>query len=494
MLENLTSKLTGAVDTLKGRGRLEKSVLEDTLKIIRESLIDSDVNIEVVNNFVNSIAEKFDTLEKSTNPAQQLLQLINNELEQALGGSIERKLHYAKHGPTIIMLVGLQGAGKTTFAAKLALHLKNEGNTPLLVAADLQRANAVEQLKILGEQADIPVYAPDEGNQSRLGKFLGRSLTPLGVAKDGVAFAKEKLHNFVIVDTAGRLGVDQEMIKEASQIKSAISPSETLFVIDSLVGQDAVNIAKSFNDGVGLTGAVLTKLDSDTKGGVALSVASVLGKPILFASTGEKLDDLEAFVPERMASRILDLGDLDTLIEKAEKVLDEEKAEKFAGKLKSGKGMDYNDMLEQFEQIEKMGDLKSMMKMIPGMGKMSKQLDQFDPKEITKTKALIQSMTPYERSNPDSLNVSRKLRIANGSGREVSEINGLKDRFEAMNKMMKGKGLPKGMQLPPGVNPADFGIEQTPDGVGNPGAIRKKKKKKYGNPKKQALYEKGLID
>lgn len=492
MLDNIGSKLSATLDSLKGRPKLSKKQLEETLSTIRQSLIESDVNVQVVNTFIETISLKFDSIEKSTNPFSVLLELINKELSKALGSNVDRKMHFAKTGPTIIMLVGLQGAGKTTLAGKLALHLKKQGNTPMLVATDLQRANAVEQLKILGEQAGVEVFAPDEGNVSRLGKFLGKGLTPVQVAKDGVKKAVEKHHNFVIIDTAGRLGVDSEMLKEASSIKSAIAPNETLFVIDSMVGQTGVQTAKEFNDGVGISGVVLTKLDSDTKGGVALSITSALNKPILFSSTGEKLEDFEQFHPNRMASRILDLGDLETLVEKAEQVMDEQEADKLASKLKKGQGLNFNDMLTQFEQMEKMGDITSMLKMIPGMGKMSKQLSQIDPNEIKRTKAIIQSMTPKERENPKLLSASRKLRIANGSGLKVSEVNQLLEKTKSMNSLMSGKGL-KGMNLPQGIElPPELGSLGQSDNFNN--QQKKKKKKKYGNPKKQAMYEKGLID
>jgi len=397
------------------------------------------------------------------------VQIVNEELIRILGGQ-QRRLEFAKKPPTIIMLAGLQGAGKTTLAGKLAKWLAKDGHTPILVAADLQRPNAVTQLQVVGQQAGVPVYAPEPGNG------VGN---PVTVARDGVKFAQQKLHDVVIVDTAGRLGVDAEMMKQAADIRRAIDPDEVLFVIDAMIGQDAVATAKAFQDGVDFTGVVLTKLDGDARGGAALSVASMTGRPIMFASTGESLDDFEPFHPDRMASRILDLGDILTLIEQAQGAFDEDEARKLAEKFQTDT-FTLDDFLGQMQQLRNMGSIKKMMSMLPGAGAMKQQLDNFDEREIVRTEAIIQSMTKAERTTPKLLNGSRRLRIARGSGSSVTEVNQLVQRFEQAAKMMKtvARG---GMPNIPGMGPMP-GIG---GGRGKPQQA-KKKGSKSGNPAKRA--------
>ena len=385
----------------------------------------------------------------------------------------------AKKPPTVIMLAGLQGAGKTTLAAKLALWLKKQGNTPLLIASDLQRPNAVNQLQQVGNQVGVPVFAPEPGNG------VGN---PVKVASDGLKFAHDKLHNIVIVDTAGRLGVDQEMMQQAIDIRDAVTPDEILFVVDSMTGQDAVRTAQAFADGVGFDGVVLTKLDGDARGGAALSIVTQTGRPIMFASTGEKLEEFDLFHPDRMASRILGLGDIQTLAEQAKGAMDQETSDRLEKKFASGEDFTFDDFLDQLESMKKMGSMQKMMGLLPGMnaGAMKKQLEQFDDKELVRIQSIVQSMTPGERNNPKVLNGTRRARIAKGSGRQVSEVNKLVERFEGAQKMMKAvrsgnvPGLPKGMQLPPGMN-----LPAAP----KPQNMPPKKKSRSGNPAKRAQEE-----
>ena len=380
-----------------------------------------------------------------------------------------RRLEFAKNPPTVIMLAGLQGAGKTTLAGKLAKWLAAEGHTPLLVASDLQRPNAVTQLQVVGEQAGVAVYAPEPGNG------VG---DPVKVARDGVAEAKRRQFDTVIVDTAGRLGVDAELMKQASDIRKAVDPDEVLFVIDAMIGQDAVQTARAFQDGVDFTGVVLSKLDGDARGGAALSVASVTGRPIMFASTGEGLDDFEPFHPDRMASRILDLGDILTLIEQAQKTFDEDEARKTAEKFATDT-FTLEDFLSQMQQLKNMGNIKNMLGMLPGAKGMRQQLDNFDESEITRTEAIIQSMTLQERRMPKLLNGSRRVRIAKGSGTTVTDVNGLVNRFEQASKMMKTVakgGTPQipGMGPMPGaeVRRREAAAEEEGLAVGQPGQAR----------------------
>jgi signal recognition particle subunit SRP54 len=373
-------------------------------------------------------------------------------------------------------LAGLQGAGKTTLAAKLAKFYKDQGETPILVASDLQRPNAVNQLQVVGKSVGVPVFAPEPGNG------VGN---PVSVARDAIAFATAKLHSMVIVDTAGRLGVDQELMNEAIAIRDAVSPDEILFVVDAMIGQDAVRTAQAFQDGVGFDGVVLTKLDGDARGGAALSIAALTGRPIMFASTGEKISDFDIFYPERMASRILGMGDVATLAEQAKKAFDGDSAKKLEDKFLSGEDFTLDDFLEQLEAMSKMGSMGKLLGMLPGSGAMKKQIENFDESEITRTKSIVQSMTPHERRDLKVLNGSRRARIALGAGRKVADVNALVDKFTAAQKMMKQMrnggampGMPAGM---PGLPPAP----RKP-------APPAKKKSKSGNPAKRAL-ENGTI-
>ena len=475
MFGNLSDRLAETFKALRGKGRLSAADIDGTLREIRKALLEADVALEVVKNFVNAIRERAlgDEVSASLNPAQQVVQIVNEELIQILGGEA-RKLRYGKVSPTVIMLAGLQGSGKTTLAGKLAKWLKNEGENPLLVAADLQRPNAVDQLKVLGQKVSVEVYSPEVG--SGVGD-------PVKVAKDSIAHARSKGNTVVIVDTAGRLGVDQEMMTQAKKIRDAIKPDETLFVIDAMLGQDAVNVAKAFEDGVGISAVVLTKLDGDARGGAALSVASVTGKPIIFSSTGESLDAFEPFYPDRMASRILDMGDILTLIEQAQKQFDEQSALEMAEKL-AKETFTLDDFLDQMQQLRKMGSLKSMLAMMPGAGQMRQQLDNIDEKDIDRTEAIIQSMTPVERTNPKVLNGSRRTRIARGSGMSVTDVNSLVNRFEQAAKMMKTVakgGTPQIPGMPAGIG----GVvprKKTKD-------TKKKSGSKSGNPAKRAAQE-----
>ena len=471
MFGNLSDRLAETFRNLRGKGRLSPADIDATLREIRKALLEADVALEVVKNFIQSIRDRAlgDEVSSSLNPAQQVVQIVNDELIKILGGE-PRKLRYGKSAPTVIMLAGLQGSGKTTLAGKLAKWLVSEGETPLLVAADLQRPNAVEQLRVLGEKISVEVFAPEAGSGAG---------DPVKVAKDSIAHAKSRGLSFVIVDTAGRLGVDQEMMQQAAKIRDAIKPDETLFVIDSMLGQDAVNVAKAFEDGVGITAVVLSKLDGDARGGAALSVASVTGKPIIFSSTGEGLDAFEPFYPDRMASRILDMGDVLTLIEQAQKAFDEDTAQEMALKL-AKETFTLEDFLEQMQQLRKMGSLKSMLAMMPGAGQMRQQLDNFDEKEIDRTEAIIRSMTPAERQNPKVLNGSRRTRIARGSGMNVTDVNSLVNRFEQAAKMMKTVAKGGTPQLP--------GMPQGLGGVVPRKKAKEKKKSgsKSGNPAKRA--------
>ena len=476
---NLSARLTDTFKNLRSKGKLSASDVDSTVREIRRALLEADVALDVVKEFTGKVRERAlgDEVNQALNPAQQVVQIVNEELVEILGGA-QRRLEFAKNPPTIIMLAGLQGAGKTTLAGKLAKWLKEQGHTPLLVACDLQRPNAVTQLGVVAEQAGVGIYAPEPGNG------IG---DPVKVAKNGVAEAKAKHHDFVIIDTAGRLGVDEELMKQAADIRKATNPDEVLFVIDAMIGQDAVATAKAFQEGVDFTGVVLTKLDGDARGGAALSIRSVTGRPILFASTGEGLGDFEPFHPDRMASRILDLGDILTLIEQAQSAFDEDEARAVAEKIAKD-AFTLDDFLGQMQQLRKAGSIKKMMGMLPGMGKMKDQLDNFDEREIVRTEAIIQSMTKAERENPKMLNGSRRLRIAKGSGMTVTDVNQLVQRFEQAAKMMKtvAKG---GVPQIPGMGPMP--------GMGGHGGKKKqqgkgKGKKQSGNPAKRAQQAAGI--
>jgi signal recognition particle subunit SRP54 len=444
LFTTLSDRLSETFRTLRGKGRLSEADIDATAREIRLALLEADVALPVVKDFVASVKERAQGAEVSQalNPAQQVLKIVNDELVTILGGET-RRLRFAKTPPTVIMLAGLQGSGKTTLAAKLALWLKDQDRSPLLVAADLQRPNAVNQLQVNGERAGVTVFAPEPGNG------VG---DPVKVARDGVAEARRTLHDVVIIDTAGRLGIDEELMREAADIRDAVNPDEVLFVVDAMIGQDAVNTAQAFLDGVGYDGVVLTKLDGDARGGAALSIAKMTGKPVMFASAGEKLTDFDLFHPDRMASRILDMGDLLTLIEQAEKTFDAEQAAKAAAKLQDGE-FTLDDFLEQMQQVRKMGSLTKMLGMLPGMGQFRDQLENFDEREIDRIQAIIQSMTPMERANPKAIDGSRRARIAKGSGRTVADVNQLVDRFFEARKMMQqmARGGMPGMPGSPGM-------------------------------------------
>ena len=477
MFESLSSKFAGAFGALRSRGKISEKDIDAAVIDIRSALLDADVALEVVEEFTQKVGDKslalLATLQAGSNQAQAIFDVVNQELTEILGGGA-RRIRFAKNPPTVIMLAGLQAAGKTTLAAKLAKFYKDQGETPILIASDLQRPNAVNQLQVVGQSVGVPVFAPEPGNG------VGN---PVRVAQDGIKFAQSKLHSMVIVDTAGRLGVDQELMQEAIAIRDAVSPQEIFFVVDAMIGQDAVRTAKAFQDGVGFDGVVLTKLDGDARGGAALSIASLTGKPIMFASTGEKISDFDIFYPERMASRILGMGDVATLAEQAKKAFDGDSAKKLEDKFAAGEDFTLDDFLEQLEAMSKMGSMGKLLGMLPGAGAMKKQIDNFDESEITRTKAIVQSMTPLERRDLKVLNGSRRARIALGSGRKVSEVNALADKFTAAQKMMKqmrnGGGMPQGMALPPGMP----GLPPAPKKA----APIQKKKSKSGNPAKRAL-------
>ncbi|SFK44845.1 signal recognition particle protein [Amycolatopsis sacchari] len=428
MFDTLSDRLTSALQNLRGKGRLTDADIDATAREIRIALLEADVALPVVREFIAQVKQRAKGAEVSgaLNPAQQVVKIVNEELIAILGGET-RRLNLAKNPPTVIMLAGLQGSGKTTLAGKLALWLKKQGHAPLLVACDLQRPNAVTQLQVVGERAGVPTFAPEPGNG------VG---DPVDVARRGVAEAKHAQHDVVIVDTAGRLGVDEELMRQAADIRDAVEPDETLFVVDAMIGQDAVTTAEAFRDGVGFTGVVLTKLDGDARGGAALSVRQVTGQPILFASNGEKLEDFDTFHPDRMASRILGMGDLLTLIEQAEQAFDQEQAEKAAAKLGTGQ-LTLEDFLEQMLAVRKMGPIGNLLGMLPGAGQMKDQLAQVDDKQLDRVQAIIRGMTPAERADPKIINGSRRQRIAVGSGVTVREVNDLVNRFFEARKMMQ---------------------------------------------------------
>lgn len=484
---SFTDRLTGAFKHLRSKGKLSESDIDGTVREIRRALLDADVSLDVVKSFTARVRERAlaEEVSQALNPAQQVVSIVNDELTEILGANVDRPLNFAKNPPTIIMLAGLQGAGKTTLAGKLGYWLKDLGHTPMLVAADLQRPNAVTQLQVVGERAGVPVYAPEPGVQSGSSDVVPAGLAagdPVKVAKDSIDVARQKLYDTVIIDTAGRLGVDEELMRQARNIRDAVDPDEILFVIDAMIGQDAVATAEAFNEGVDFTGVVLSKIDGDARGGAALSVASVTGKPILFSSTGEGLKDFEVFHPDRMASRILDMGDVLTLIEQAQKQFDEQEAREAAEKMAEGTfGLD--DFLSQLQQVRQLGSMKKLLGMIPGMSQYRQAIDQFDEKEVDRTEAIIHSMTPEERRNPQILDGSRRARIAYGSGVTVSAVNGLLDRFSQAAKMMKRMS---GSSMP---------------GIGNSNSPRKNKKNKKknrnrsgrsGNPMKREAEEKAL--
>jgi signal recognition particle subunit SRP54 len=479
MFDSLTQRFSASLNSLRSRGKISPADIDNTCQEIRTALLEADVALTVVNQFIEDIRAKsleiLPTLQSGSNQAQAIFDIINVALVEILGAQA-RRVRFSKQPPTIIMLAGLQGAGKTTLAGKLAKYFADQGNTPLLVASDLARPNAVTQLQIVGESIGVPVFAPEPGNG------VGNAVK---VARDGVAFAKSKLHNMVIVDTAGRLGVDESLMKEAIAIRDAINPNEILFVVDAMIGQDALRSAQAFLGGVGFDGVVLTKMDGDARGGAALSIAQVAKRPIMFVSTGEKLTDFDLFYPDRMASRILGMGDVATLAEQAQKAFDPQTSAKLESKFASGEDFTLDDFLEQLSAMSKMGSMSKMLSMLPGAAQMKKQIDNFDESEIVRTKAIVQSMTPAERSEPKLLNGSRRTRIARGSGRTVTEVNSLVDRFGQAQKMMKQM---RGGKLPAGLPPMmTQGMGAVPKAKILPG----KKKSKSGNPAKRALDEQG---
>ena len=424
MFENLSERLERSFKILKGEGRITEINVAETLKDVRKALLDADVNYKVAKTFTDTVKNKAigQNVLTSIQPGQLMVKIVHDELTALMGGETA-DVNYEGH-PGIILMSGLQGSGKTTFSSKLALYLKKKKNrNPLLVACDVYRPAAIDQLKVLGEQIGVPVYSEPD------------SKDPVQIAKNAIQEAKQKNYNLVIIDTAGRLAVDEAMMQEISAIKQAINPTETLFVVDSMTGQDAVNTAKEFNDRLDFTGVILTKLDGDTRGGAALSIRTVVNKPIKFIGTGEKMEAIDQFHPNRMADRILGMGDVVSLVERAQEQFDEEEAKKLQRKLAKNQ-FDFNDFLAQIAQIKKMGNIKDLMAMIPGVGKAVKDLD-IDDNAFKSVEAIIYSMTPAERANPDMINASRRERIARGSGTNLQEVNRLMKQFEQMRKMMK---------------------------------------------------------
>ncbi|MGN0523113.1 MAG: signal recognition particle protein [Eubacterium sp.] len=431
--EGLSERLENSFKKLRAKGKLTEADVKEAMREVRLALLEADVNYKVAKEFTKKVTERAigaDVMESLT-PGQMVIKIVNEELTELMGGN-EARLAIANHPPTIVMMCGLQGSGKTTHSAKLALKLKNEGHRPLLVACDVYRPAAIKQLQVVGEQVCVPVFEMGTEN-------------PVKIAEEALKYAKDYGHDYVFLDTAGRLHIDEELMTELTNIRSTVHPHEILLVIDAMTGQDAVNVAKSFNETLGIDGVILTKLDGDTRGGAALSVRAVTGKPIKFVGTGEKLDNLETFHPSRMASRILGMGDVLSFIEKAELALDEKKAAELEKKLAKNK-FDFNDLLDQFDQIERMGSIKDTIKLIPGIGKQIKDED-IDEKAFGLFRAIIYSMTKEERAKPEIINPSRKRRIAAGCGMQVEDVNKLLAQFKQMQKMMKqfggGKGGPK---------------------------------------------------
>lgn len=436
MFDSLSDRLTGALKDLRGKGRLSDADIDATAREIRLALLEADVALPVVRTFIARVKERAKGAEVSEalNPAQQVVKIVDAELTGILGAET-RRIEFAKQPPTVIMLAGLQGAGKTTLAGKLAHWLKGEGHTPLLVACDLQRPGAVDQLQIVGERAGVQTFAPHPGTSvGGDGEEIGVA-EPVSVAQRGLAHARAKMHDVVIVDTAGRLGIDEELMGQARGIRDAVEPHETFFVLDAMIGQDAVVTAEAFREGVGFSGVVLTKLDGDARGGAALSVRELTGAPVMFASNGEKLEDFDVFHPERMSSRILGMGDVLSLIEQAETVFDAEQAEKTAAKMGSGE-LTLEDFLDQMLMIRKMGPIGNLLGMMPGGKEMKSAVGDIDEKYLDRIQAIIRGMTPEERANPKVINGSRRQRIARGSGVTVTDVNQLVDRFFEARKMM----------------------------------------------------------
>ena len=441
MFDNLSERLDSAFKQLKGEGRISEINVATTLKEIRRALVDADVNFKIAKEFTDKVKDKAlgEKVLTSVSPGQLMVKIVKDELADLMGGE---EAHFELDAkPTIILIAGLQGSGKTTFSGKLASFLKNKRHKkPLLVACDIYRPAAIDQLHVLGEQVKVPVFSERENKDA------------VSIAQNAIAYAKENNNNIIIIDTAGRLAIDEAMMQEVANVKAAVNPHEILFVVDSMTGQDAVNTAKAFNDRLDFTGVVLTKLDGDTRGGAALSIKYTVDKPIKFVSMGEKLDTLDVFYPERMAQRILGMGDITTLVERAQAQFDEAQAKKLEKKIRANK-FDFEDFKEQLNQIKKMGNIKDLLAMIPGVGKAIKDIDISDD-AFKGIEAMINSMTPYERSNPDEIDASRRKRIASGSGKKVDEVNAFMKQFEQMKQMMgmmnKMKGMPGmgGMGMP----------------------------------------------
>lgn len=429
VFESLAEKLQSAFSGLKGKGKLTEKDVKAAMREVKLALLEADVNFKVVKDFINTVTERSvgESVLQSLTPAQQVIKIVNDELT-ALMGQTQSKLEYASKPPTIIMMAGLQGAGKTTTTGKLGGLLKKDGKRPLLVACDIYRPAAIKQLEVVGEKVGVPVFT------------LGDKVSPVEIARQAIEHAIKFNNDVVILDTAGRLHIDEALMQELKDVKAAVNPHEILLVLDAMTGQDAVNVAEHFNSQLEIDGVILSKLDGDTRGGAALSVRAVTQKPIKFACIGEKLTDIEAFHPDRMASRILGMGDVLTLIDKAQEAFNQEKAEKLEKKIKD-MSFDLEDFLEQLEQLQNMGPLGDILGMLPGMNKKALAGIEVNDKDLLHTKAIIQSMTPGERQNPDIINASRKRRIASGCGRHVSEVNKLLKQFEQSKKMMKQFGM-----------------------------------------------------
>lgn len=430
--ESLSDKLESAFGRLRSKGSLNESDVKEAMREVRLALLEADVNYKVAKDFTQRVTERAigSQVIESLTPAQMVIKIVNEELTDLMGGT-QTRLAYASHPPTIVMMCGLQGSGKTTHCAKIALKLKKENHRPLLVACDVYRPAAVKQLQVVGEQVGVPVFEKGQGD-------------PVEISKQAVALAKDQGYDYVIIDTAGRLHIDRELMEELQNIKAAVHPHEILLVVDAMTGQDAVTVASTFDEALGIDGMVLTKMDGDTRGGAALSARAVTGKPIKFVGMGEKLDELDYFYPDRMASRILGMGDVLSLIEKAETALDEKKAAELEAKIRKNK-FDLNDLLDQMQQVKKMGSMKDILSMLPGVGSKLKNVD-IDDGQLDRIQAIIFSMTPKERANPDIINPSRKRRIAAGCGMQVEDVNRLLSQYRQMQKMMKqfnSKGMRK---------------------------------------------------
>ena len=433
--EGLSDRLEAAFGRLKSKGSLTENDVKEAMREVRLALLEADVNYKVAKDFTAKVTERAIGAQvmESLTPAQMVIKIVNEELTDLMGGT-QTRLAYASHPPTVVMMCGLQGSGKTTHCAKIALKLKNENHRPLLVACDIYRPAAIKQLQVVGEQVGVPVFEMGQTN-------------PVTIAKEAIKLAKDKGYDYVFIDTAGRLHIDTELMEELKNIKSEVRPHEILLVIDSMLGQDAVTVASTFNDELGIDGLVLTKMDGDTRGGAALSARAVTGKPIKFVGMGEKLDELDFFHPDRMASRILGMGDVLSLIEKAETALDEKKARQLEEKLRKNK-FDLEDLLDQMEQVQKMGSMKDILSMLPGVNKKVKDVD-VDDRQLDRMRAIIQSMTIKERRNPDIINPSRKRRIASGCGMQVEDVNRLLNQYRQMQKMFKqfnSKGFKRKMK------------------------------------------------